>query len=72
MSTAATTTGSAAAITHVTGAPAIVVNQSTATVRLFQAGEIIFRIAPKRHARAMKRSDTETEPPTLIRSERGG
>ena len=62
----------AAAITHVTGALAIVVSQSTGTVRLFQKGEIILRIAPMRHARAMKWTDAETEPPTLIRPEKGG
>ncbi len=42
----------AAAITHVTRALAVVVSQSTGTVRLFQKGEIILRIAPTRHARA--------------------
>ncbi len=61
----------AAAITHVTGALAIVVSQSTGTVRLFQAGEIILRIAPMRHARAMKWADSEVEPPPA-RAERGG
>ena len=57
----------AAAITHVTGALAIVVSQSTGTVRLFQKGEIILRIAPMRHARAMKWSEDETEPPAIGR-----
>lgn len=52
----------AAAITNVTNALAVVVSQSTGTVRLFQKGEIILRIAPMRHARAMKWQDAETEP----------
>jgi DNA integrity scanning protein DisA with diadenylate cyclase activity len=52
----------AAAITNVTTALAVVVSQSTGTVRLFQKGEIILRIAPMRHARAMKWTDVETEP----------
>ena len=53
----------AAAITNVTNALAVVVSQSTGTVRLFQEGEVILRIAPMRHARAMKWHDAETEPP---------
>lgn len=53
----------AAAITNVTNALAVVVSQSTGTVRLFQTGEIILRIAPMRHYRAMKWHDTETEYP---------
>lgn len=53
----------AAAITKVTNALAVVVSQSTGTVRLFQGGEIILRIAPMRHARAMKWTDLEVEPP---------
>ena len=52
----------AAAITNATKALAVVVSQSTGTVRLFQQGEIILRIAPMRHARAMKWNDAETEP----------
>ena len=52
----------AAAITNVTNALAVVVSQSTGTVRLFQKGEIILRIAPMRHYRALKWHDTETEP----------
>ncbi len=52
----------AAAITKVTRSLAVVVSQSTGTVRLFQDGEILLRIAPMRHARAMKWHDTETEP----------
>ena len=51
----------AAAITAVTKALAVVVSQSNGTVRLFQDGEVILRIAPMRHARAMKWQDTETE-----------
>ena len=52
----------AAAITKATKALAVVVSQSTGAVRLFQDGEILLRIAPMRHARAMKWSDAETEP----------
>jgi diadenylate cyclase len=61
----------AAAITNVTGALAVVVSQSTGTVRLFQGGEIILRIAPMRHARAMKWNEYETEPIPTVRSEKG-
>ena len=61
----------AAAITNVTNALAVVVSQSTGTVRLFQKGEIILRIAPMRHHRAMKWHDTETEP-MPIRVEKDG
>jgi diadenylate cyclase len=53
----------AAAITNATNALAVVVSQSTGTVRLFQTGDIILRIAPMRHYRAMKWHDTETEAP---------
>ncbi len=53
----------AAAITNVSNALAVVVSQSTGTVRLFQGGEIILRIAPMRHYRAMKWHDSETEHP---------
>jgi diadenylate cyclase len=52
----------AAAITRVTRALAVVVSQSTGAVRLFQGGEIILRIAPMRHARAMKWHEFDTEP----------
>ena len=52
----------AAAITKATKALAVVVSQSTGAVRLFQDGEILLRIAPMRHARAMKWHDAETEP----------
>ncbi|MFO0960620.1 MAG: diadenylate cyclase [Isosphaeraceae bacterium] len=51
----------AAGITKVTTALAVVVSQSTGTVRLFQDGEVILRIAPMRHARAMKWIDDEVE-----------
>ena len=61
----------AAAITTVTKALAVVVSQSNGTVRLFQDGEVILRIAPMRHARAMKWQDAETEPtPTPPRADR--
>jgi diadenylate cyclase len=52
----------AAAITEVTKALAVVVGQSNGTVRLFQNGDVILRIAPMRHARAMKWQDAEIEP----------
>jgi DNA integrity scanning protein DisA with diadenylate cyclase activity len=52
----------AAAITAATKAVAVVVSQSNGTVRLFQEGEVILRIAPMRHARAMKWQDAESEP----------
>jgi diadenylate cyclase len=52
----------AAAITAITKALAVVVSQSNGTIRLFQHGEVILRIAPMRHARAMKWQDSETEP----------
>ena len=58
----------AAAITKVTRSLAVVVSQSTGTVRLFQDGEILLRIAPMRHARAMKWHDTDTEP---VRNDKG-
>jgi diadenylate cyclase len=52
----------AAAITEVTKAVAVVVSQSNGAVRLFQNGDVILRIAPMRHARAMKWQDADTEP----------
>lgn len=52
----------AAAITSVTKAVAVVVSQSTGSVRIFQDGDVILRIAPMRHARAMKWQDAESEP----------
>jgi DNA integrity scanning protein DisA with diadenylate cyclase activity len=51
----------AAAISKCTNAIAIVVSESTGTVRLFQKGEVILRIEPFR--RAMKWKDFEYEPP---------
>jgi DNA integrity scanning protein DisA with diadenylate cyclase activity len=52
----------AAAITKNTNAIAIVVSESSGTVRLFQNGEIALRIEPFR--RAMKWKDFEYEPPS--------
>lgn len=52
----------AAAITQATAAVAVVVSQSTGTVRLFQDGEVVLRIAPMRHVRAMKWHEHESEP----------
>jgi DNA integrity scanning protein DisA with diadenylate cyclase activity len=60
----------AAAITKATEAVAVVVSQSTGTVRLFQRGEIVLRIAPMRHVRAMKWKEDEVEPPSP-RAEKG-
>jgi DNA integrity scanning protein DisA with diadenylate cyclase activity len=53
---------SAAGVTKVTKALAVAVSQSTGIVRLFQNGEIILRIAPMPHARALKWKEEETEP----------
>lgn len=53
----------AAAITAATRSVAVVVSQSTGTVRLFRDGEVILRVSPMRRARAMKWTDQETEPP---------
>jgi DNA integrity scanning protein DisA with diadenylate cyclase activity len=53
----------AAAITKVTASVAVVVSQSTGTVRIFQDGEIVLRIAPIGRARALKWTEFETEPP---------
>jgi DNA integrity scanning protein DisA with diadenylate cyclase activity len=60
----------AAAITKVTGALAVVVSQSTGAVRLFQDGEIVLRIAPMPHARAMKWQDCDLEA-APVRAEKG-
>lgn len=60
----------AAAITAVTKSLGVVVSQSNGTVRLFQDGEVILRIAPMRHARAMKWQDAETEPASPARTDR--
>lgn len=51
-----------AAISKATAALAIVVSQSSGTVRLFQGGEVILRIEPLRQA--MKWKDFDYEPPT--------
>lgn len=53
----------AAAITAVTKSVAIVVSQSTGTVRIFRDGEVILRVSPMRRTRAMKWTEQETEPP---------
>jgi DNA integrity scanning protein DisA with diadenylate cyclase activity len=50
-----------AAITKKTQAVAVVVSESSGTVRLFQDGEIVLRVEPFR--RAMKWKDFEYEPP---------
>lgn len=55
----------AAAITAATKAVAIVVSQSTGTVRLFRDGDVILRVSPMRRARAMKWADQDMEPPAL-------
>jgi DNA integrity scanning protein DisA with diadenylate cyclase activity len=52
----------AAAITRATDAIAVVISQSTGNVRLFQDGEVVLRIAPTRHARALKWTDSDSEP----------
>ncbi len=52
----------AAAITKNTKAIAVVVSQSSGTVRIFQNGEVVLRIEPFR--RAMKWKEFEYEPPT--------
>ncbi len=51
----------AAAISKATDAVAIVVSESTGTVRIFQDGIVVLRIEPM--DRAMKWYDVETEPP---------
>ena len=52
-----------AAISKKTKAVAVVVSQSTGTVRVFENGEVMLRIEPLRHA--MKWKEFEYEPPTL-------
>jgi DNA integrity scanning protein DisA with diadenylate cyclase activity len=52
-----------AAISKATGSIAIVVSQSSGTVRLFQNGEVMLRIEPLRQA--MKWKDFEYEPPQV-------
>jgi DNA integrity scanning protein DisA with diadenylate cyclase activity len=51
----------AAAISKATGAIAVVVSESSGTVRIFTKGEVILRVEPFR--RAMKWKDFEYEPP---------
>jgi DNA integrity scanning protein DisA with diadenylate cyclase activity len=51
----------AAAVTKSTKAVAIVVSQSSGTVRIFQNGQIVLRVEPLR--RAMKWHDFDSEPP---------
>jgi DNA integrity scanning protein DisA with diadenylate cyclase activity len=51
----------AAAVTKSTKAIAVVVSQSSGTVRLFQNGQIVLRIEPLR--RAMKWQEFDSEPP---------
>ncbi len=50
-----------AAISKATASLAIVISQSSGTVRLFQGGEVMLRIEPLRHA--MKWKDFDYEPP---------
>lgn len=50
-----------AAISKATGAIAVVVSQSSGTVRIFQSGEVMLRIEPLRQA--MKWRDFDYEPP---------
>ena len=50
-----------AAISKATGAIAVVISQSSGTVRIFQNGEVMLRIEPLRQA--MKWKDFEYEPP---------
>jgi DNA integrity scanning protein DisA with diadenylate cyclase activity len=50
-----------AAISKVTSAIAVVVSQSSGTVRIFQSGEVMLRIEPFRQA--MKWKDFDYEPP---------
>ena len=52
-----------AAISRTTNALAIVVSQSTGTVRIFQNGEVVLRIE-SRHRRPMVWRDFDYEPPT--------
>lgn len=53
----------AAAITKQSNAVAVVVSQTSGTVRIFQNGEVMLRIEPFR--RAMKWKDFEYEPPSV-------
>ena len=56
-----------AAISKATGALAVVVSQSSGTVRLFQNGDVMLRIEPLRQA--MKWKDFEYEPPAASEME---
>src|SRR5262245_9947939 len=56
-----------AAISKVTAALAVVVSQSSGTVRLFQNGDVMLRIEPLRQA--MKWKDFEYEPPAATEME---
>jgi diadenylate cyclase len=56
-----------AAISKASGALAVVVSQSSGTVRLFQGGEVMLRIEPLRQA--MKWKDFEYEPPQATEME---
>ena len=56
----------AAAITKATKAVAVVVSQSTGTVRIFQDGIVVLRIEPL--DRAMKWFDLELQPPSTVAS----
>jgi diadenylate cyclase len=60
----------AAAITKATTAISVVVSQSTGVVRIFQDGEVVLKIAPMRHVRAMKWHEHDTEP-SLSKGEKG-
>jgi DNA integrity scanning protein DisA with diadenylate cyclase activity len=57
----------AAAISRATKSIAVVVSESSGTVRLFQNGEVMLRIEPFRHA--MKWKDFDYEPPSVASSE---
>ncbi len=52
-----------AAISRATNAIAVVVSESTGTVRLFQNGDVVLRVEP--FARAMKWQEFQYEPPQL-------
>jgi DNA integrity scanning protein DisA with diadenylate cyclase activity len=54
----------AAAITKATSSIAVVVSESSGTVRIFTNGEVILRVEPFR--RAMKWKDFEYEPPSQV------
>ena len=56
----------AAAVSKKTSAIAVVVSESSGTVRIFQNGEVVLRVEPFR--RAMKWKDFEYEPPASAES----